>query len=146
LIGDGAGIGRVVSFAEQMRDQPPERPWKPLALLGSAGPFPFRPRPSTFVVPGVPPGVIACMPLLEEWSVASRLASTSDLPGCFDGAVTALADAWLGSLAAPELAEVEIFACGSAALLEAAGELARRYGVPCQMRSEVVHDTYGTPE
>ena len=61
------------------------------------------------------------MPLLEEWGIASRLASTLDLPGCFEGAVTTLADVWLASLNDEELAQVEVF--GS-------DELARRYGVP----------------
>src|ERR1700730_14878217 len=87
-------------------------PFKPLVLLGSDTPFPFRPRPSVIVVPGIPTGVIACMPLLEEWGIASRLASTADLPGCFDGTVTDLADAWLSSLSPTDISEVEVFACG----------------------------------
>src|ERR1700722_18226857 len=62
-------------------------PLRPLVLLGSDTSFPFRPRPSVIIVPGIPTGVIACMPLLEEWGIASRLASTLDLPGCFEGAV-----------------------------------------------------------
>ena len=43
------------------------------------------------------------MPMLDEWGVASRLASKSDFPGCFDGFVTELADAWLASLGPAEL-------------------------------------------
>ena len=107
--------------------------WRPLVLLGSIGlPFPFRARPSVIVVHGIPTGVIACMPLLEEWGIASRLASTLDLPGCFDGSVTALADAWLTSLSATELAEVEIFPNGPASLLQETATLAARHGVGCQ--------------
>jgi dihydroorotate dehydrogenase electron transfer subunit len=106
---------------EQARAQRAVPPWRPLVLLGSAGPFPFRPRPSVILVPGMPPGVIACMPLLEEWGIASRLASTLDLPGCFEGAVRTLADVWLASLNGEELAQVEVFGND---------ELARRYGVP----------------
>jgi dihydroorotate dehydrogenase electron transfer subunit len=127
-------------LAEQMRAQsegraPPTAatPLKPLVLLGSDTPFPFRPRPSVIIVPGIPTGVIACMPLLEEWGIASRLASTADLPGCFEGTVTALADAWLSSLNPTDLAEVEIFAHGPAAMLEASASLARRLGLPCQV-------------
>ena len=100
--------------------------------MGSDTPFPFRPRPSVIIVPGIPTGVIACMPLLEEWGIASRLASTADLPGCFEGTVTALADAWLSSLSSSELAEVEIFARGPTPMLEATANLARHYDVPCQ--------------
>jgi dihydroorotate dehydrogenase electron transfer subunit len=105
---------------------------KSLVLLGSDTSFPFRPRPSVIIVPGIPTGVIACMPLLEEWGIASRLASTADLPGCFEGTVTALAHAWLSSLNPTDLAEVEIFAHGPAPMLEAIANLARRYAVPHQ--------------
>lgn len=110
----------------------PVTPLRPLVLLGSNTPFPFRPRPSVIVVPGIPTGVIACMPLLEEWGIASRLASTADLPGCFEGTVTALADAWLSSLTPTDLADVEIFARGPIPMLDATSNLARRYNVPCQ--------------
>ena len=130
LIGEGAGIGPTLFVAEQVRGS--GTPWRPLVLLGSTGlPFPFRPRPSVIVVPGIPTGVIACMPLLEEWGVASRLASTLDLPGCFEGPVTALADAWLSSLTSSELTEVEIFPNGPASTVQEAAELAARHGVTC---------------
>ena len=135
LIGEGAGIGPTLFLAEQMRAKDglaATGPWKPLVLLGSDTPFPFRPRPSVIVVPGIPTGVIACMPLLEEWGVASRLASTADLPGCFEGTVTDLADAWLSSLSPTDLAEVEVFSCGPTSLLEATATLARRHNVPYQ--------------
>jgi dihydroorotate dehydrogenase electron transfer subunit len=105
---------------------------KPLVLLGSDTPFPFRPRPSVIIVPGIPTGVIACMPLLEEWDIASRLASTADLPGCFEGTVTALAEAWLSSLSPTDLSDLEIFARGPTLMLDATSNLARRYDVPCQ--------------
>jgi dihydroorotate dehydrogenase electron transfer subunit len=126
IIGDGAGIGAAIQLVEQRRGAP----WRPLVLLGSDTPFPFRPRPSVIVVPGIPAGVIACMPLLEEWGIASRLASTLDLPGCFEGPVTALADVWLASLNDEESAQVEVFARGSAEVLAAVATLARRYGLP----------------
>jgi dihydroorotate dehydrogenase electron transfer subunit len=141
LIGEGAGIGPTLFLAEQMRandtataarDAPAGTPWQALVLLGSDTPFPFRPRPSVIVVPGIPTGIIACMPLLEEWGIASRLASTADLPGCFEGLVTDLADAWLSSLSPTDLAEVEILSCGPTSLLEATATLARRHNVPYQ--------------
>ena len=131
LIGEGVGIGPTLFLAEQMRG----KDGKPLVLLGSDTPFPFRPRPSVIVVPGIPTGVIACMPLLEEWGIASRLASTADLPGCFEGLVTDLADAWLSSLSPTDLAEVEILACGPTSVLEATAILARRHNVPLANRS-----------
>jgi dihydroorotate dehydrogenase electron transfer subunit len=139
LLGGGVGIPPMVFLAERLVSQlRGERPaaWKPLVLMGSEVPFPFRARPSTLIVPGIPAGTIACMPLLEEWNVPSRLASCADFPGCFAGFVTELADAWLGSLGAAELAEVEIFACGPTPMLKAAAALARRHGVPCQVSLE----------
>jgi dihydroorotate dehydrogenase electron transfer subunit len=114
----------------------PPAGWKPLVLMGSEVPFPFRARPSTIILPGMPAGSIACMPLLEEWGVPSRLATCSDFPGCFAGFVTELADVWLASLGSAELAEVEIFSCGPTPMLAASAALAHRYGVPCQVSLE----------
>lgn len=128
LSADTASAGPVVSPA--IAPSAPTAAWKPLVLLGSDTPFPFRPRPSVIVVPGIPTGVIACMPLLEEWGIASRLANTADLPGCFEGSVTDLADAWLSSLSPADLAEVEIFSSGPTPVLEATATLAQRYNVP----------------
>src|SRR5581483_6389509 len=80
LIGEDAGIGPVISLAERLRGElasadygrgsPPAAGstsagprWKPLVLLGSEQPFPFRARPSAVIVAGIPREVIGCMPL-----------------------------------------------------------------------------------
>jgi dihydroorotate dehydrogenase electron transfer subunit len=134
LIGGGVGIPPMVFLAERLiaeRDR-----WKPLVLMGSEIPFPFKTRPSRIVVSGMPPEAIACMPLLDEWGVASRLATRAGYPGCFDGFVTDLAETWLGTLGQPELAELEIFACGPNAMLQAVARLARRRQLPCQVALE----------
>ena len=133
LMGGGVGIPPMIFLAERMRA---DRACKPLVLMGSEIPFPFRARPSAIVVAGMPAGTIACMPLLEEWGVASRLASRSGFPGCFEGYVTELGEEWLRCLSARELAEVELFACGPTPMLAAASQLARRHGVPCQVSLE----------
>ena len=135
LIGGGVGIPPMVFLAESMRAAL-GAPWRPLVLMGSEIPFPFRTRPSTILVPGMPAGVIACMPLLDAWGVPSRLASRSDFPGCFDGFVTELAEHWLSSLDATAMHEVEIHACGPTPMLAATARLARRFGVPCQVSLE----------
>lgn len=135
LIGGGVGIPPMVFLADSLRSDA-RAAWKPLVLMGSEVPFPFRTRPSSIVLPGMPDGSIACMPLLEEWGVASRLASRADFPGCFPGLVTELAAAWLASLRPAELAETEIFSCGPTAMLKATAELARRYQLPCQVSLE----------
>jgi len=133
LIGGGVGIPPMVFLAERLKAEPAFRPF---VLMGSEVPFPFRTRPSATVVAGLPAGTIACMPLLEEWGVPSRLASRADFPGCYSGFVTELAHEWLESLSEAQRAEVEIFACGPTAMLKATAALARRHGVPAQVSLE----------
>jgi dihydroorotate dehydrogenase electron transfer subunit len=135
LVGGGVGIPPMVFLAESLKDRN-DAAWQPLVLMGSEIPFPFHARPSTILLPGVPDGVIACMPLLDGWGVPSRLASLAGFPGCFDGYVTDLAAAWLSSLDSVALAEVEMFACGPTPMLQATAKVARRFGVPCQVSLE----------
>ncbi len=135
LIGGGVGIPPMVFLADRLRVEIPGL-YQPLVLMGSEIPFPFRPRPSVIVVAGMPTGSIACMPLLDQWGIASRPASRAGFPGCYEGFVTELADEWLSTLAAPQLAEVELFACGPTPMLAAAAAVARQHGVPCQASLE----------
>jgi dihydroorotate dehydrogenase electron transfer subunit len=135
LIGGGVGIPPMVFLAEDIRTREAEG-FHALAILGSELPFPFRARPSSILVPAMPDGVIAAMPLLEEWGIASRLTSKSGFPGCHDGYVTDLARVWLAALNPAARAEVEIFACGPTAMLRAVAALAREFGVACQVSLE----------
>jgi dihydroorotate dehydrogenase electron transfer subunit len=135
LVGGGVGIPPMVFLAESLKARG-DATWQPLVLMGSESPFPFQTRPSTILLPGIPDGVIACMPLLDSWGVPSRLATLAGFPGCFDGYVTDLAAAWLASLDAQTLAEVEMFACGPTPMLQATARVARRFGVPCQVSLE----------
>ncbi len=84
----------------------------------------------------MPVGSIACMPMMEEWGIASRLATRAGFAGCYNGYVPDLADEWLATLGPTELAEVELFACGPTPMLEATAKVARRYAVPCQVSLE----------
>ncbi len=135
LVGGGVGIPPMVFMAEALQADT-RAAWKPLVLMGSEIPFPFRARPSTIVVPGMPAGTIACMPLLDGCSVPSRLASRGGFPGCYDGFVTELADTWLDALDTSARAEVEVMACGPTPMLEAMAKVARRHAVPCQVSLE----------
>jgi dihydroorotate dehydrogenase electron transfer subunit len=134
-IGGGVGIPPMIFLAERLREDAGAG-WKPLVLMGSELPFPFRVRPSTILVPGIPDEAIGCMPLLDELSVPSRLATLAGYAGCFDGYVTELARAWLAAGSSHQLAETEIFACGPVPMLAATARLARQYGVPCQVALE----------
>jgi dihydroorotate dehydrogenase electron transfer subunit len=131
LIGGGVGIPPMVFLADRLRALGAET--TPLVLMGSEVPFPFRPRPSQIMVSGIPQGVIACMPLMEDWSIASRLASLEGFAGCFEGYVTDLARAWIESAAAADLSQIEIFACGPTPMLKASQSLAGRFGLPSQL-------------
>jgi dihydroorotate dehydrogenase electron transfer subunit len=135
LIGGGVGIPPMVFLAESLKSRT-DAGWRPLVLMGSEIEFPFRARPSTIIVPGIPPEVIACMPLLDDWGVASRLSTMAGFPGCFEGYVTDLAARWLESLDAATRAQVEVFACGPTPMLEATARVARRFDVPCQVSLE----------
>jgi dihydroorotate dehydrogenase electron transfer subunit len=132
LIGGGVGMPPMICIAESLRgtDQ------QPLIILGSEVPFPFDPRPSQILLPGMPDGVIAAMPLLEDWGMASRLTSQAGFPGCHPGYVTDLARCWLDALDTEARAEVGIHACGPHPMLEAVVGLARDYDLPVQVSLE----------
>ncbi len=136
MVGGGVGIPPMVFLAESLKARAAEAAWQPLVLMGSEIEFPFKARPSQILLPGLPPEAIACMPLLDDWGIASRLASFGGFPGCFHGYVTDLAARWLESLDASALAEVEMFACGPTPMLQATARVARRFGVPCQVSLE----------
>lgn len=133
LIGGGVGMPPLMFLAESLRRQ---TAYRPLALFGSEVPFPFRPRPSQILVSALPAGVIACLPLLDDWDIPSRLASLQGFPGCFQGHVTDLARTWLSDLEAEIRQEIEIFACGPHPMLVAVARLAHEFSLPCQLSLE----------
>ena len=134
LIGGGVGMPPMVFVADEIRRHHPD--FKPLMILGSEVPFPFELRPSEFLVPGIPDGVIATMPLVEEWNIPCRLASLQGYAGCFEGFVTDLARHWLDALDDAQRSEVEVFSCGPHPMLEAVAAMAAEYGLPCQVSLE----------
>ena len=134
LIGGGVGIPPIVFLAEHLRKQ--AKTVHPFVIMGSEIPFPFTPRPSRIMVEGVPGAAIACMPLLEDWGIASRLTTRQGYPGCYDGLVTDLARLWLTGLGTDELRQVEIFSCGPTPMLQAVAGLAREFSLPCQVSLE----------
>jgi dihydroorotate dehydrogenase electron transfer subunit len=131
LMGGGVGIPPMVFLADQLRAR--DTAFRPFVIMGSEVPFPFATRPSQTLVAGMPAGVIACMPLMEDWGIASRLASLRGYPGCFDGYVTDLARAWLDTLDEERRRQVYVYACGPTPMLSATAALAREYSLPCQV-------------
>ena len=135
LIGGGVGIPPMIFLAEALRSDARAR-WQPLVLMGSEVPFPFEARPSALPLSAMPKETSACMPLMEDWNIPSRLASLQGYPGCYQGYVTDLARHWLSKLDQKALAETEIFACGPTPMLKAAAQLAQQFGVPSQISME----------
>jgi dihydroorotate dehydrogenase electron transfer subunit len=134
LIGGGVGMPPMVFVADNIHQQHPD--FSPFMILGSEVPFPFAARPSEFVIPGIPAGVVATMPLMEDWNIPCRLASTQGYAGCFEGYVTDLARLWLDALTDEQCQQVEVFACGPHPMLEAVAQLAKEYALPCQVSLE----------
>lgn len=132
LLGGGVGMPPMLFWAQRLRAQGVT----PLVILGSEVPFPFTARPSQFLVPGLPPEVIAAAPLLEDWGIPSRLASLQAYPGCFDGYVTELAESWLRTRSPAALAGVVVYACGPHPMLQASARLAQRFGLASQLALE----------
>jgi dihydroorotate dehydrogenase electron transfer subunit len=133
LIGGGVGMPPMIFLAESLRKVPDKQPF---VILGSEVPFPFQPTPSKIILPGMPDGVIACMPLLDDWGIGSRLASLQGLSGCFQGYVTELAQSWFRSLDSKTRGQIEVFACGPHPMLEAVAAMANEWNVPCQISLE----------
>ncbi len=132
LIGANNGMASMIFLAEALRDRH-DAHWKPLVFLEAGHAFPFRMRPSTIIVDGMPDGVIAGLSVLDEQGIPSRLSSPADLPGCYDGSIIDLADAWLATLNNDTLKEVEVFVCGPTPLLKSTAKVARKFGVVCQV-------------
>jgi dihydroorotate dehydrogenase electron transfer subunit len=123
LIGSDSGYAALIRAANELHQADASSPL--LVLFGAADSFSFRPRPSTILVPRMLPGVIACVPVLEEFGIASRLATEAGLPGCYDGPVTELARLWLQSMEPGERAETSISVAGPDDVIAAAEELGR---------------------
>ena len=142
LIGGGVGMPPMVFIAEHCYQlnhdklNSEQNNYEPFVILGSEVPFPFTTKPSEIMVPGMPDGVIASMPLLDEWNIPSRLASLQGYAGTHDGYVTDLARHWLKSLSKEQLSEVEIYSCGPHPMLEAVAKLAKEFDLPCQVSLE----------
>jgi len=148
LIGGGVGMPPMIYIAEhcyqlnraqlnqEQANTVQTANYEPFVILGSEVPFPFTAKPSEIIVPGIPDGVIAGMPLLDDWNIPSRLASLQGYAGTFDGYVTDLARHWLNALSEEQRSEVEIFSCGPHPMLEAVAKLAKEFDLPCQVSLE----------
>jgi dihydroorotate dehydrogenase electron transfer subunit len=134
LLGAAHGIPPLIFLARHIKQLGGEI--MPLVILGSESPFPFQPRPSQILMPGMPPEVIATLPLLEDWGIPNRLASRKGFPGCFEGTIIELAQRWLENLDEKQRQDVEIFGAGPKPVVKSIAELAKTFGLPCQISME----------
>jgi dihydroorotate dehydrogenase electron transfer subunit len=133
LIGGGVGIPPMIYLAEHIKNCAISS--QTIVLMGSEVPFPFQTRPSQIMSTQFPPEVLACMPLLEDWKVLSRLATNQGYSGCFNGFVTDLAK-YILNMNKSSLDDFEIFACGPNPMLQAVKALADEFSLPCQISLE----------
>ena len=126
LIGTDSEYAAVIRAANEMQQADAS---SLLVLVGSANPFSFKPRPSTILVPDMLAGVIAAVPALEEFGIASRLASELGLPGCYDGPVLELAQQWLQNVDAALRAQISITVTGPESLASSVQELGLEFGL-----------------
>jgi len=83
ILADGIALATLIHLCSTRRQTPAST----LALYQLTDPRPFHPRPSRFLLDAMPDGVIAAIPLLEDWGIASRLCHSQGLAGCFEGSL-----------------------------------------------------------
>lgn len=132
-LGGGVGIPPMIFLADELRG---DRSLSLCVLMGSEVPFPFELSASALDAGALPADATHGLQLLEQWNVASRLASRAGLPGAHKGFVTELAAHHLQGLPQDALERTQIFACGPEGMLRASAELARRFALPCQLALE----------
>ena len=133
LLGGGVGIPPMIFLADELRKQ---KDLVPFVIMGSEIPFPFNARPSKIIINNIPNDVIAAMPLLDDWGIASRLASQQGYQGCYNGYVHELAEHWYKNLSVEAQKGIEIFACGPTLMLQAVANFAKQKKIHCQLSLE----------
>lgn len=135
LIGGGVGIPPMIYLAEALAGDN-DAGLQPILFMGSEIPFPFSCIPSALPVDAMPADASHGLALVEDWGVASRLASLAGLAGAHRGYVTDLAANWLAAQDEATRARCTIYACGPTPMLKAAADVAVRFDVPAQVSLE----------
>lgn len=91
----GTDLSQAAVFDAAKRwQQIPQPKGQFVALLHTTTGFAFQPHPAKFMM-NLSPQAIGASPLLEDYGIANRLASDLGLPGCHDGDLVDLYQAWL---------------------------------------------------
>jgi hypothetical protein len=125
------GLACIVHAVSRLRLGNPRRTLT--AFLEFDGDPPFTPKPSQILLPGAPAEALACVPLLEDWGVASRLADPNECripkPGWFSGTAVSLAETWLEKTAA---GHCRLACCGPQHFVDTVLTLADRRRLPVE--------------
>lgn len=122
-----SALASAVFFAARLRRHLSSTPQ--LLVIAQWNVAPLKLHPSRLVIPHLPPGTIAAVPLLEDWQIASRVADPTGRPGCFEGPAAELADHYLSQLDWAYRAAFSVWAAGGNEFVAAATALADRYGL-----------------
>ena len=99
-----------------------------LVIVETSAP-PISLQPSRLVVPQLPAGTIAAVPLFEDWQVASRIADPLGRPGCFEGHGAELAGYYLKQLDWAYRSTLTVWAAGSRHFMEGITQLATQHAL-----------------
>ncbi len=129
LLSQDYAMASLIACAAQLRQQHN----RITAFLQFNQPSPFVTRPSQILLPACPSHVLACLPLLEDWHIASRLCyADRDGPcpaGYFEGtAVELLRDYWQ-SLSSSAQHNTQLLCCGSDTFIQQANQVAGSYNI-----------------
>ena len=105
-------------------------------MMGSEVPFPLKTSKDNRLINGIPDNTTKAINNIKKLGFKSRLASHSDIEGCFKGYVTELAEKWLKTKTNKELNNIQIISCGPEPMLEATALLAKKFNLPCQIAVE----------
>lgn len=127
MLVEESALASAVFFAARLRRQLSSTPQ--LLVVAQWNVAPLKLQPSRVVIPHLPPGAIAAVPLLEDWHIASRVADPTGRPGCFEGQAVELAEYYLSRLDWAYRATLPVWAAGGDEFIAAATSLADRYGL-----------------
>jgi len=130
LLADEAGLPAIIFLAQKMRLM--NDSVQPLVILSSKHAFPFTAKPSQFVMPTFPAGVIASCPLLEDKKIPSRLLSEDFLPGCYEGSLVDFLHEWLSAYLEASEYPPELFLCGNNEFVEKVNAVSSQHRLQTQ--------------
>lgn len=93
----GALLFALAKAWQMQRKANPEYKTNALALMHSEQGFGFRVKPAKFMIAIQGSGAIGACPLLEDWQIPNRLATTSGDVGTLDGNLAELLSRWLAN-------------------------------------------------